>query len=131
MIYYRNLLLVDDDEDDHEFFKEAVKDIDSSIVCTCYFDGEKTLKLLQTTDASLPDLIILDSNMPRLNGRQILSELKKDNKLRAIPVVMYSTFGNSTDNDEIIRLGAVRYLAKPSKFEDFRNALLNILMTKW
>ena len=113
------------------FFMEAVKAIDSSIVCTCYFDGEKTLKLLQTSDASLPDLIILDSNMPRLSGRQILSELKKDSKLRAIPVVMYSTFVNSTDNDEIIRLGAVRYLAKPSKFDDFRNALLSILMTKW
>jgi CheY-like chemotaxis protein len=69
--------------------------------------------------------------MPRLNGRQILFELKKDTKLKTIPVVMYSTFVNSTDNDEIMKLGAVHYLAKPSKFEDFRKALLYILMTKW
>jgi len=131
MIYYKNLLLIDDDEDDHEFFMEAVKDIDSTISCTCYFDGEKTLKLLRASEVPPPDLIILDTNMPRLNGRQILAELKKDPKLKMIPVVMYSTFFASTDNDELTKLGAVHYLAKPSKFEDFRNALLYILMKKW
>jgi CheY-like chemotaxis protein len=131
MIYYKNLLLIDDDEDDHEFFIEAVKDIDSTISCTGYFDGEKALKLLRASEAPLPDLIILDTNMPKLNGRQILAELKKDPKLKMIPVIMYSTFFASTDNDELAKLGAAHYLPKPSKFEDFRNALLNILTKKW
>lgn len=131
MIYYKNLLLIDDDQDDHEFFVEAVKDIDNTITCTCYFDGEKILQLLRKSETKLPDLIILDTNMPRLNGRQILAALKNDLRLKEIPVVMYSTFVASGENDELKRLGAVHYLAKPSKFEDFKKALFTILTKRW
>lgn len=131
MIYYRNLLLIDDDEDDHEFFMEAVKEIDSSIACTCLFDGEIAIKNLKETEAGFPDLIILDTNLPKLNGRQILAEIKRDPKLKKIPVIMYSTFFSDRDNDELAKLGAVHYLAKPSKFEDFRNSLSEILTKKW
>lgn len=131
MIYFSNLLLIDDDEDDHEFFLEAVREIDSSIKCRCLLDGETALKMLMGNASELPDLIILDTNMPKLDGRQILVELKNDTNLKNIPVVMYSTFFSDRDNDELAKLGAVHYLAKPSKFGDFRESLSEILATKW
>jgi len=132
MIWYKNLFLVDDDEDDHEFFLEAVKEIDSSIKCSFSFDGEKALgKLQKLKDSELPDLIILDTNMPKLTGKQILIELKGDPVLKSIPVIMYSTFFASSENEELLKLGAVNYLAKPSKFDDFKTALIKILKTRW
>jgi CheY-like chemotaxis protein len=131
MIFYKNLLLVDDDADDHEIFLEAVKEIDGSIDCTCLFDGEQALKRLSENEKNLPDLIILDTNMPKLNGKQILNELKKTSHLKDIPVIMYSTFFSDRDIDELMRLGAVHHLSKPSKFEDFRILLDDILRKKW
>ena len=91
MIYYKRLLLIDDDHDDHEFFLEAIKEIDSSITCTTFFDGEQALGQLKNTGSEVPDLIILDTHMPKLNGKQILAELKRIPNLRDVPVVMYSS----------------------------------------
>lgn len=132
MIWYKNLFLIDDDEDDHEFFMDAIKEIDTSIKCSFSFDGEKALGQLQQLKRSeLPDLIILDTNLPKLTGKQILIELKRDPVLKAIPVVMYSTFFAAGDNEQLMKLGAVHYLAKPSKFDEFKAALMKILQTKW
>lgn len=130
MSYFTNVLLIDDDHDDHEFFVEAVREIDESINCQSMFDSEEALKFLKDDGQELPDLIVLDTNMPKLNGRQILAELKKDPALKNIPVVMYSTFFSDRDNDEFLRLGVANYLAKPSKFGDFRNMLTEILTRK-
>jgi CheY-like chemotaxis protein len=127
MPYFTNVLLIDDDHDDHEFFVEAVREIDESIQCRSMFDSEEALKFLKDQSHQLPDLIVLDTNMPKLNGRQILLELKKDPALKDIPVVMYSTFFSDRDNDEFTKLGVANYLAKPSKFGDFRNMLTDIL----
>ena len=91
------------------------------------FDSEEALKFLKDDGHVLPDLIVLDTNMPKLNGRQILAELKKDPTLKNIPVVMYSTFFSDRDNDEFSKLGVAKYLAKPSKIGDFRNMLTEIL----
>lgn len=131
MAYYKNLLLIDDDQDDHEFFLEALREIDASINCICLFDGEQALGMLRERNGVTPDLIVLDTNMPRINGKQVLAELKRDPELRTIPVIMYSTFISDKDNEELLRLGAVNYLAKPSKFEEFLNSLNEILRRRW
>jgi DNA-binding response OmpR family regulator len=131
MIYYKNLLLIDDDEDDHEFFSEAIKEIDPSIACACLFDGENALRILKENGREFPDLIILDTNLPKLSGKQILTALKNDNTLKGIPVIMYSTFFSDKENEELTKLGAVHYLVKPSKFEEFRNSLKTVLSKQW
>jgi DNA-binding response OmpR family regulator len=130
MIYYKRLLLIDDDQDDHEFFMEALQEIDSSITCTAFFDGEQALGQLKSSGIEMPDLIILDTNMPKLNGKQILAELKRIPHLKEIPVIMYSTFFSERDNIELTNLGAMHYLEKPSKFEEFRNTLKELLERK-
>lgn len=131
MIYYKNLLLIDDDEDDHEFFREAINEIDGTISCECTLNGDLVLEELKARTRSLPDMIILDTNMPRLNGKQILQELKTDAGLKEIPVIMYSTFLSERDNREFMELGAACYLAKPSKVKDFINNLEGVLTQKW
>lgn len=131
MIYYKNLLLIDDDEDDHEFFREAISEIDESISCECTLNGELALEELKSRRRELPDMIILDTNMPRLNGKQILQELKTDEGLKQIPVIMYSTFLSERDNREFMELGAACYLAKPSKVKDFMNSLSDVLTHQW
>jgi CheY-like chemotaxis protein len=131
MIHYKHLLLIDDDKDDHEFFKEAVTEIDGSIVCECLLSGEDALDELRSGKRSLPDLIILDTNMPKMDGKQILRELKADSSLMHIPVVMYSTFLSERDNLEFLQLGAALTLSKPSKVIDFTNSLSDVLTNKW
>lgn len=130
MTYYKKLLLIDDDRDDHEFFLEAINEIDSSITCTTYFDGEQALGQLRNNGNDLPDLIILDTNMPKLNGKQILAELKRIPNVKEVPVVMYSTFFSERDDIELRNLGAVHYLSKPSRFDDFRISLAKLLSRK-
>jgi len=127
MPYFTNVLLIDDDHDDHEFFVEAVRDIDSSIQCSSMFDSEEALKFLKEGNHQLPDMIVLDTNMPKLNGRQILAEIKNDPNLKNIPVVVYSSFFSDRDNDEFSKMGVTHYLAKPSKFGDFKMLLKEIL----
>lgn len=130
MIYYKRLLLIDDDHDDHEFFLEVIKEIDSSITCTSFLDGEQALRQLRDNGSEVPDLIILDTNMPRLNGKQILAELKRIPNLKEVPVVMYSTIFSDRDNLELANLGATHCLSKPSRFEEFRSSLKEILERK-
>jgi CheY-like chemotaxis protein len=128
---YRNLLLIDDDADDHEIFLEAVNEIDNSIQCVCYFDGEEALRKLQKNGDTLPDLIFLDTNMPKVSGKHVLTSLKKSSSLNNIPVIMYSTFFSGKDKEEFKSIGAAFHLSKPAKFEELRNALSDILQTKW
>ncbi|HEX6223708.1 MAG TPA: response regulator [Chryseolinea sp.] len=130
MTYYKKLLLIDDDRDDHEFFLEAINEIDSTITCKTFFDGEQALGQLRNTIDEIPDLIILDTNMPKLNGKQILAELKRIPNIKEVPVIMYSTIFSERDNIELRDLGARHYLSKPSKFEEFRSSLAELLSTK-
>lgn len=131
MSYYKKVLLIDDDADDHEIFLEAVKEIDSSVKCTSLFDGEKALEGLKNKTIETPDLIILDTNMPKLNGRQMLIELRKIPAFVHIPIVMYSTSFSDREVEELKTLGAVYNLKKPARFDEFRNAISYILHEKW
>ena len=130
MTLYKTLLLIDDDADDHEIFIEALKEIDSSIRCTCLFDGEEGLSVLQKKSIN-PDLIFLDTNMPKISGKQLLISIKQSADFNNIPVIMYSTFFSSKDVDEFIKIGAAYHLTKPSKFEELRSALNDILNKQW
>lgn len=124
------MFLVDDDAEDQEIFVDAVKEIDRSILCLCSQSSEEAIKSL-SSDIHLPDLIFLDLNMPKLNGKQLLAELKKIKGLRNTPIIMYSTFFGESDIVEIKGLGAAHHLVKPAKFSELRSALASILSQKW
>jgi CheY-like chemotaxis protein len=121
------LLIVDDDIDDREIFAEAVAAVDPNIKCFTAKDGEDALRKLSEPAELLPEVIFLDLNMPRMDGRQVLVALKKNDQLNKIPVVIYTTSSSARDFEETKALGAFRFLAKPSDFNELRDVLKNIL----
>jgi CheY-like chemotaxis protein len=105
----------DDDREDCELFREALHFIDSSITCITAQDGREALAFLQHTK-ELPEYIFLDINMPVMDGKKCLIEIKKTQTLKHIPVIMYSTTSDTNEIREYYKLGAHDFLIKPDNF---------------
>lgn len=110
-------LLVDDDPDDQELFKYAVQKVGTPVELTVADDGVHALELLNNEQFS-PDIIFMDLNMPRLNGLECISEIKKMERLSAVPLYIFSTAHEYQNNIDIKRLGVDRYVEKPSNVLD-------------
>lgn len=120
-------MVVDDDADDRHMFCEALHIVDDSVECVAAQDGAEALGLLQAADSHLPDLIFLDLNMPRLNGHQCLSAIKKIGNLLHIPVIIYSTSKQQKDIDEAKSLGAACFITKPNTFDGICQSIAGVL----
>lgn len=131
MLLYNSVLLIDDDEEDQEIFEDALREVDPLLHCSVADDGEDALALLSDDALLKPDLIFIDMNMPKLNGKQVLQALKRSSTLRDVPVVMYSTFFGPQDIKEIKALGAAHHMLKATKFDDLCSSLKTILTTSW
>jgi CheY-like chemotaxis protein len=127
----KTFFLVDDDIDDQEIFIAAVNEVDNTIRCVSVDNCEEAIDKLRSEENDLPDFIFLDLNMPRLNGRQCLAELKKLAHLKHVPVIIYSTSSLKKDIEETTKLGADMFLTKPSKFDDLCNVLTQLLSKDW
>jgi CheY-like chemotaxis protein len=90
------ILLVDDDQDDAYIFNEAIVTIDPNIKCIHVIDGIEALQILEDMTV---DIIFLDLNMPRMNGKECLEEIRKRNRLKDIPVIIYSTSPEMIEED--------------------------------
>ena len=124
---YQNILLIDDDEDDQEIFLTALECTRKPVRCTVLDSARKALS--QITNGELEaDLIFLDLNMPLMSGQQFLTEIKKDEKLSNIPVVILSTSSNVATVSEVKQLGACHVFTKPGRFEDLVAILDKILI---
>lgn len=120
-----NILIAEDDSDDTVLVQSAFQEFDSAYNLFSVQDGVELLEYLRnqqryldSTSAPRPDLILLDLNMPRMDGRQALAEIKADPYLRSIPVVVLS---NSDLREDILRtydLGGAGFIVKPQTFED-------------
>jgi CheY-like chemotaxis protein len=126
MIHSKMILLIDDDTEDQEIFVDALRHIDSSVLCLGFTDGEEALRLLETEIVGVPDVIFLDLNMPRITGKQCLTAIKGIAKLNEVPIVIYTTSADKKDREEALALGADHFLVKPSRFEDLKDRLLDI-----
>jgi CheY-like chemotaxis protein len=127
----RTFFIVDDDIDDQDLFIEAVSEVDGSIECLSASNCEEALDLLKNKKIGMPDMIFLDLNMPRLNGKQCLAELKKEAHLAHIPVIIYSTSSEKRDIEETTRLGAAHFLTKPNKFDELCKAISFVASKDW
>ena len=123
---YNNILLIEDDEDDQEIFQAALDKVEGSIQCTALDNAREALHLLHNKEIE-PDLIFLDLNMPVMNGQQFLTEIKKDNTLKKIPVIILSTSSHKATIEMTKELGAKDFVSKPDKFEDLITTLRSIL----
>lgn len=120
------VLYADDDADDVEMFQEILREIDRSILFLYATDGLQALKVLRESIV-LPDIVFLDINMPLINGKECLMEIRRDEYLKKLPVVMYST--SSTENEVVrcLELGASDYLCKATNYAKLRQDIESIL----
>jgi CheY-like chemotaxis protein len=123
----RTVLIADDDPDDIEMFAEALLEIDDHICCLSACNGYEALQLLNVANAPKPDIIFLDLNMPKLNGKQCLVKLKQQDRFADIPVIIFTTSKLDDDNEEMRRLGAIGFITKPSKYSELVHLLANLL----
>lgn len=123
------MYLIDDDNDDLDFFCEAVQAIDPTIICIKATDSEAALRSFQYHDVPLPDMIFLDLNMPMVDGRLFLAELKKLKPYTHIPVVIYSTSSHSRDIEETRKLGAASFISKPFSLDELIGNLHEVFAT--
>lgn len=119
--------IVDDDIDDQQYLIEALTENDRSAQCYTANNGQEAMTYLESTPTPFPDAIFLDLNMPRMGGKQCLTELKRLPLLRDIPVIMYSTSSDEKEIADTIRMGAAHFLVKGSSFKDLRQELTSIL----
>ncbi|WP_370624103.1 response regulator [Tenacibaculum sp. AHE15PA] len=89
-------------------------------------NGEEALEILEDK-SNLPDLILLDLNMPKMNGIEFLSILKNNDDLKHIPTVILTTSDNQKDLEECYRIGVSGYILKPLKHEDYVNKIETVL----
>ena len=118
--------LVDDDADDVLLFQEVVNSLGRPVQFASAGDGFEALQILRQTGSALPDLLFLDLNMPRMSGKECLQELKRDDRLRNIPVIMYTTSSQSKDIEETMMKGAVCFITKPTSVRELRQILSEI-----
>ena len=108
------VLLVDDDLDELVLFNEAIQEVDSRITFVTTTDGDLCLEMLKNVT---PDIIFLDINMPRMNGKDCLKALRKNEDLKNVPVIMYSTTINPSD-EEFFTAFNIPFKKKPTEFND-------------
>jgi CheY-like chemotaxis protein len=110
------ILLIDDDEDDRDFFQFALESINKNIGYTGVESGTQAFQYLENNP--LPDCIFLDLNMPGMSGRECLAKLKSRTEYNHIPVIIFSTSSDPHDKRETIEMGAIDFITKPSKTSD-------------
>jgi CheY-like chemotaxis protein len=110
-----NILLAEDDIDDQELLSETFSEIDPSITLKSFTNGNRIINYLKgLKDKEIPDLIILDYNIPEINGAEILMHLASDKKYKDVVKLVWSTSNASFYEQSCLSLGATAYLVKPS-----------------
>jgi CheY-like chemotaxis protein len=109
------ILLVDDDAEDRLIIKDTFEELGYGTAIQFAVNGEDAISYLETC-STLPSLVILDLNMPKMNGTQTLRYLKDQPVLSTIPVIIFSTSLNPIEHDECLSLGAHSYVIKPTSY---------------
>lgn len=125
------ILLAEDDEDDRQFFKEAIERMNLNTTLEMVTDGVYLIEYLKNNPEKRPHLIFLDLNMPRKDGFECLREIRGELGLTELPIAIYSTSNASVDMEEAFRLGANIYIRKPSDFTMLKNIIAKVVSINW
>ena len=120
------ILLVEDSPSDVRLIREALKETPAKIQITLSEDGIEAMKYLQNSVAGVvprPDLVLLDLNLPRKNGREVLAEIKASPELRNIPVLVMTSSHADEDISDAYSLNANCYITKPSDLNEYMNVV--------
>jgi CheY-like chemotaxis protein len=130
-----HIVVADDDDDDQFIIKEAISEFtDREITVTPVYDGAQLMDYLNkkscfsSDESRRPDLILLDINMPVVNGMEALQKLKDDPQFREIPVCMISTVRCDKHYTTCIGMGAVDFYSKPNHIGAYKNIIETIFM---
>jgi len=126
-----HVLLADDDADDRELFTEVLEDSGVKVELDCAVDGKNLIDMLMSPGARTPHVIFLDLNMPNKSGRECLDFIRKSERLRHIPVVIYSTSSSPKDIDDTFEKGANLYVTKPSSYNELLATIRSVLSINW
>jgi len=132
MQYYKKIdvLLVEDNPGDVRLTQEALREGKVAVNLNVARDGIEAVDFLyrrgKFEDAPRPELILLDLNLPRRNGREVLSQIKADPDLRSIPIVVMTTSSADQDVETAYSLNANCFITKPLELEDYMNMIHSI-----
>ena len=125
-----NVLLVEDNPGDVRLTQEAFKEAKMSIKLDVTMDGAEAIKFLfregKYKDAQRPDIILLDLNLPKKDGKEVLAKIKADEELKSIPVVVLTTSTSEADIHKAYDLHANCYITKPVDFNKFIEVVKSI-----
>lgn len=121
-----NILLIDDDMIEIMKLNRTISSLKLNHNIVEANNGEEALKILEKKD-TLPDIILLDLNMPKINGIEFLSILKNDEVLKYIPTIILTTSNNQKDLLECYKIGIAGYVIKPLKYEDYVSKIERVL----
>ena len=115
-----HILVVDDDQEDHDILLEYFRNCGKDEHVKFFRNGLEALNYLLDIPSNpmLPKLIVLDLNMPIMNGKQTLLQIKQNKRLKDIPVIIFSTSENEGEKRKCMSFGAVDYIVKPSTFNE-------------
>jgi CheY-like chemotaxis protein len=115
----KKIVVAEDDADDQDMFREIVGELEEKIDLVIRDNGEKLIQFMeQLSDDELPMLILLDQNMPRLKGSETIEYLRRIDRYKKIPAVIYTTYHDSKFRDKCAEMG-VELLLKPDTFDGF------------
>lgn len=113
------IVLVEDNPADVFLIKKALQERGIEFDLTCFEDGQKALESFSRKGRNEPDLILLDLNLPKMDGIEVLRAIRDMPRLASVPVVILTSSESPKDKNRITLLGASRYIMKPSRLEDF------------
>lgn len=120
------ILLIEDDADDVELLQEALAENGVEYDMTVLKEGNEALSYLRE-DKQLPDIVIMDFNLPKVHGREVIREIRANPKFANIPVLILSTSSSSTDINYAFEAGATSYLVKPATIEAINQTVSTIV----
>ena len=125
------IVLVDDDEDDRQFFSDALSQLNMDVELLHFENGSACLDYLENNPENTPNLVFLDLNMPIMNGFECLEHIRRKEQLRDLIVAIYSTSSAEQDIETTFSKGANIYITKPSSFKSLKDSLKKVIRMNW
>jgi len=124
----KHICMAEDDPDDYYFFSKILHEINANVKLTWFQTCEDMVQFLKT-ESDLPSLIVLDMNMPKMDGQACLTTIKKVLELHHIPIILFSTAAQPATIKMATQAGAHKYIMKPFSLAEFRDVIREMLAT--
>ena len=121
-----DILLIEDDIDDVDLLKDALLENEVSYEMQVIMEGDKVFNYLKTIE-TLPEIIVMDLNLPKTDGKEILQEIKSSTPLTQIPIVVLTTSSSKEDMDYCNKMGISKFITKPATIEGWNSTIHAIL----